>query len=111
MQAGRSGLSAEEVPVRELIIPASDAKEKHVSVASLRLDSVLGAAFGLSRAKALETVRSGIVFVNGLEVQKPDYTVEEGDKIVLRHKGRVVLRSVGGKTGKGRTHLTLLTYR
>ena len=110
-QAGRSTLSVEEIPVSGLIVPPSDAKEKHVSVASLRLDSILGAAFGLSRAKAQEAGRSGIVFVNGLETLKPERPLEEGDKIVLRHKGRVRIQSVGGKTGKGRTHLTLLTYR
>ena len=110
-QAGRSGLSVEEVPVRELIRPASDARERKVSVASLRLDSVVGAAFGLSRSKALEAVRSGIVFVNGLETLKPDYPLQEGDKVVMRHRGRTILKEVGGKTGKGRTHITLQIYR
>lgn len=110
-QAGRSGLTAEEVPVRDLILPESKAKEKNVSVASLRLDSVLGAAFGLSRAKSLEAVRSGIVFVNGLETLKPDYSVGEGDRIVMRHKGRVIVSSVNGKSSKGRTRMTLTIYR
>ncbi len=109
--AGRSSLTVTEMPVRELIVPESDVREKNASVASLRLDNVIGAAFGLSRTKSLEAVRSGIVFVNGLEMIKPDFTVGEGDKIVLRHKGRVVIRSVGGKTGKGRTHITLQVYR
>lgn len=110
-QAGHSELTVEETGIDRLIVPQSDAKEKHVSVASLRLDSVLGAAFGLSRSKAMEAVRSGIVFVNGQEIVKPDRAVEEGDKIVLRHRGRVRVQEVGGKTGKGRTHVTLLTYR
>ena len=110
-QAGHSELTVEEMGIDSLIVPQSDAKERHVSVASLRLDSVLGAAFGLSRSKAMEAVRSGIVFVNGQEIVKPDRAVEEGDKIVLRHRGRVRIQEVGGKTGKGRTHVTLLTYR
>lgn len=110
-QAGRSSLTIKEIPLQDMILPESDVREKNVSVASLRLDNVLGAGFGFSRAKSLEAVRSGQVFVNGLEIVKPDYPVNEGDKIVLRHKGRIVLRSVGGKTGKGRTHITLLTYR
>ncbi len=110
-QAGRSGLSVEEAPVRELIRPDSDAREKKASVASLRLDSVVGAAFGLSRSKALEAVRSGIVFVNGLEIQKPGHMLEEGDKVVMRHKGRAIVKEVGGKTGRGRIHVTLLIYR
>ena len=109
--AGRSSLTVTEIPVRELIVPETDAGEKNVSVASLRLDNVIGAAFGLPRTKSLQAVRSGIVFVNGLEIIKPDYTVGEGDKIVLRHRGRVVIRSVGGKTGKGRTHITLQIFK
>ena len=110
-QAGRSTLSVEEISVSELIIPETAAKEKQVSVASLRLDSILGAGFGLSRARAQEAVRSGIVFVNGMETLKPERPLEEGDKVVLRHRGRIRIQSVGGKTGKGRTHVTLLTYR
>lgn len=110
-QAGRSSLTVTELPVQDLIIPDAEVREKNASVASLRLDNVLGAAFGLSRSKSLEAVRSGIVFVNGLEITKPDFTVGEGDKIVLRHKGRVVIRSIGGKTGKGRIHITLQVFR
>lgn len=110
-QAGRSSLTVEEIGMEELIVPKTAGKERAVSVASLRLDSLIGAAFGLSRSKSMEAVKSGIVFVNGVETTKPDAVLEEGDKIVLRHKGRVIIQAVGGKTGKGRTHVTLLTFR
>lgn len=110
-QAGRSSLDVEEVPVSGLIVPESKARERHASVASMRLDSVTGAAFGLSRAKAADAVRGGIVFVSGLEITKPDHIIKEGDKIVLRHKGRVIVKSIDGSSSKGRTHVTLMVYR
>ena len=110
-QAGRSSLTVTAVPIEKIIVPEQEVREKNVSVASLRLDNVLGAAFGLSRAKSLDAVRSGIVFVNGTEIVKPDYSIHEGDKIVLRHRGRVIVRSTGGRTGKGRIHITLRVFR
>ena len=110
-QAGRSSLTVKQVPVGEMIVPDPDIKERNVSVASLRLDTVISAAFGISRGKSMEAVKSGIVFVNGLEIMKPDSILDEGDTIVLRHKGRVIIRSVGGRTGKGRIHITLRIFR
>ena len=72
------------------------------TVASLRLDNVTASAFSLSRAKAAEAIRGGIVFVNSAQCEKPDMQVTEGDKLVLRGKGKAYLRQVGGRTRKDR---------
>jgi RNA-binding protein YlmH len=72
------------------------------TVASLRLDNVIASAFSLSRAKAAEAIRSGIVFVNSIQSEKPDMQVDEGAKLVLRGKGKAYLRVVGGRTRKDR---------
>lgn len=105
-KAGRTELTLEAVPISELIIPAGMSKEMKDTVASLRLDNIVSSAFGLPRSKASEAINHGIVFVNNVECQKVDYNVAEGDKIVLRGKGKAYLREVGGRSKKGRQYVT-----
>lgn len=110
-KAGRANLSVRETSIRDLEVPEQRREERFASVSSLRTDSILSAAFGLSRSGAAEAVRAGLVFVNGVEVSKPDRLLEPGDKLVLRHKGKTVLKSADGRTAKGRIRITLIRYR
>lgn len=102
-KAGRARLDMEEISPADLEVPETHRKELVESVASLRLDNVVSAAFGISRAKALEAVENGIVFVNGITVEKPEKQLAEGDKLVLRGKGKAVFKSIEGSSSKGRT--------
>lgn len=106
-KAGRMSLSLEAAPVSELIVPERKVETVKDTVASLRLDNVASAAFRLSRAKAAEAVRQGLVFLNGVQCEKIDQQVEEGDKLVLRGKGRAFLKSVGGRTRKDRVYIEI----
>lgn len=108
-QAGRTPLKVKSVPLGELRIPEQKTVLQKDTVASLRLDNVLASAFSLSRAKAAEAVRTGIVFVNSAPAEKTDMQVKEGDKLVLRGKGKAFLREVGGRTRKER--IFILTER
>ena len=45
-----------------------------------------------------------------MEVQKAEKQVKEGDKLVLRGKGKAVLKSIEGKSSKGRTIIKLDRY-
>lgn len=108
--AGRARLSAEEIPLAELRIPEADISEAHDTVASLRLDAVLASAFRLSRGKAQEAVRQGIVFVDHLEATRPDMIVEEGAELVIRHMGKAKLLEAGRRTRKDRISITVARY-
>lgn len=110
-KAGRARLEFEEIPVSELQVPEMHRTEVTESVSSLRLDNVLGAAFGLSRGKALEAISAGIVFVNGATASKPERQVHEGDKLVLRGKGKAIFREVKGTSSKGRIIIALEKFR
>lgn len=79
-------------------------------VSSLRLDNLVTAAFNVSRTLATEAIGKGIVFVDGVEVNKPDKQIGEKSKIVFRKKGKVLLDSVDGKSKKGRLHITIKRY-
>lgn len=109
-QAGRTGLQVEAVPLESLKIPEAKTSIVKDTVASLRLDNVISSAFSLSRAKAAEAIRSGIVFVNNMQSEKVDMQVKEGDKLVLRGKGKAYLQEVGGQTRKDRTFIIIEKY-
>ena len=106
-KAGRATLSLESVDIEDLHVPEARVETVKDTVASLRLDNVIASAFRLSRAKAAEAIRSGLVFVNSMESEKPDMQVEEGSKLVLRGKGKAYLREVGGRTRKDRTYIVI----
>ncbi len=105
--AGRASLSFEMLPVTELILPESNRQTIRASVASLRLDSVVSSAFGLSRTKAHDAISAGIVYVDDLQVQKPEKMLTPPCKLVVRGRGKSVLRSVEGTSAKGRTIISI----
>ncbi len=110
-KAGRVRLQFQEIPVSELIVPEMHRTEVTESVSSLRLDNMLSSAFGLSRGKALEAISAGIVFVNGTTASKPEKKLNEGDKLVLRGKGKAVFKEIKGVSNKGRTIVIIEKYR
>lgn len=109
-KAGRTSLSLEQVPVRELIVPETERKVITDTVASLRLDNIVASAFGLSRGKAAEAIKGGIVFVNHVEVTKADAAVSEGDQLTLRGKGKARLAEIGGRSRKDRLYIQIERY-
>ena len=109
-KAGRTALSLTRAPLSELLIPEKKVTVVRDTLASLRLDNVVASAFGLSRTKAAEAVKRGIVFVDSIEAVKPDMQVEEGSKVVLRGSGKVYLKEIGGKSRKDRIYVTFEKY-
>lgn len=110
-KAGRARLNFEEIPVAEIIVPEAHRTEVTESVSSLRLDNVVSTVFGLSRGKALEAISAGIIFVNGVTASKPEKKVNEGDKLVMRGRGKAVFKEVKGVSSKGRTIVVIEKYR
>ena len=106
-QVGKVSVLCEVLPLEELIVPRGEKKIIRDTVASLRLDNVVASAFGLSRSKAAEAVKRGIVFVNHIEADKVDMQVEEGALINVRHKGRARLIEISGVSRKGRIGIVI----
>lgn len=80
------------------------------TVASLRLDSILGSGFGVSRAKAADAVKAGKVKLNWEEVLSPSKEVKLGDVISLRGRGRISLDEINGNTRKDRIRIVIKKY-
>lgn len=109
-KAGRTSLKLSLHPITELKTAEIKIIEKRDTVASLRIDNLVSAAFDISRSKAQEAIKQGIVFVNSALVQKPDKELQEGDKLVLRGKGKAVLKEISGVTRKDRIYVFFDKY-
>lgn len=88
-------------------IPEQEYKTITVNVSSMRIDSICAEAFGMSRTKAAEAVRQGLVFVNWLEVKDVSDEVKCGDKISMRGKGKVEVGDISGTSKKGRLFVVI----
>ena len=109
-QAGRVPLRVAEIGLEEIAVPEQPVKLIRDTVASLRLDGVASAGFGVSRGKAAEAIQRGAVQVNHTVCLKPDKPVAAGDVITCRGWGRCVLGSVGSPTRKGRLPIVIQRY-
>ncbi len=107
-RVGNNSVSADIIDREEVIIPEQKVREINATVASLRLDCVVAAGFGLSRTKAAQLVKAGRVSVNWEEVADNAAPVDEGDTVSLKGSGRIRLDSVTGNTKKGRTSVKIL---
>ncbi len=85
----------------------ANSKEIKGTVASLRLDAVLGLGFGISRGKAVNSIKAGDVEVNGEKKINPSIHLKEEDIIVLRERASIKIISLKGKTRKGRQSIVL----
>ncbi|MDP4092033.1 MAG: YlmH/Sll1252 family protein [Bacillota bacterium] len=106
-KAGNSELDTEITNVSEISVPEPKVKEISSTVASLRLDSIASVGFGISRSKMTEFIKAEKVSLNWEAVSSTSKIVKESDTISIKGKGRVVVKSVGGMTKKGRIGIKL----
>jgi len=111
-QVGRVSVKAKIQPIsvtNKLNFESTDTT-KRITVPSMRLDAVLGAAFNLSRGKAAALIDAEKVFVNWKPVKKT-YTVVPGETITVRGMGRATIDSQGGNTKKDRIVLEVVVHK
>ena len=110
LQVGRTSIRREVIDVGQIDVSQIRFEESSDTVASLRLDNLIAAGFRTSRTKAADAIGAGLVFVDGLAVEKPDASVAEGSKLVWRGKGKILLHDVGETTRKGRIFVRFRRY-
>jgi RNA-binding protein YlmH len=75
----------------------------------MRLDAIASAGFGMSRSKMSDAISSGDVRVNWKDITQPSHTVQAGDLIAMRGKGRLEVGEVAiTKKQRYRIQLTRL---
>lgn len=109
--AGRVSLTCTRMEISRLRAPMSRTETVCASVASLRLDNLVCAVFGISRTDAAAAILHGSVFVNDIETKKPDARMEPGDKLVLRGAGKAIFTELPGTTRKGRLLVRFQTFK
>ncbi|MBR5540440.1 MAG: hypothetical protein IKU56_03585 [Clostridia bacterium] len=85
-------------------------REYQDTVASPRLDAVLGVALRVSRQEAVRRIVSGTVSCNHMPCEAVAHVVGEGDILSVRGEGRFLIASLGPLTKKGRLIIKLHKY-
>ncbi len=98
-----------EIPPDQLKIRPPRTKEITSVEASLRLDAVASAGFSMSRSKMVEQISAGDVQVNWKVVTQPSSTLQTGDLITVRGRGRLQLEEVM-ETKKGRYRVQMTRF-
>jgi RNA-binding protein YlmH len=95
-------------PLAELQLPAARQPKRLTTVeASLRLDAIASAGFGLSRARMAELIRRGEVRINWRSASSPSRELALGDRVQLAGRGELELEQLA-LTKRDRWRLTLL---
>lgn len=87
-------VKTQRIDLSELKIREPKKKEMTTVEASLRLDAIASAGFGMSRSKMAELIDGGDVRVNWKEVTSASTSVKPGDLIAIRGKGRLEVGEV-----------------
>lgn len=85
-------------------------KEIRGTVASLRLDAILGLAFQHSRNKMSGYIKGEKVFVNGKLTTSNSAALKEGDIVSVRGIGKFIFSEVGNTTKKDRIFITIHVF-
>jgi len=80
------------------------------TVASIRLDSVIGLAFKTSRSSMIRLIEGGKVFVNGKMITSNGYHLKPEDIISVRGHGKFQFCDVLSETKKGRRRVQVNRY-
>lgn len=95
-------MSIELIEYNEQIEIIKDLKIENHIISSLRIDVIIASAFKMSRSEANEMIIGGLVKLNHLICTNTSKNVKLDDVISVRHKGRVYLTDIGGKTRSDR---------
>ena len=106
---GRVGVKVDDQRPFELTVK-QEFQNISGTVASMRLDCIVGLAAKLSREKAAALIRSEKVDINHFTASSVSAELHEGDVLSIRGCGRFVLAGIDGSTKKGRLHIILRKY-
>lgn len=97
------------IQLSELKVREPKKKEMTTVEASLRLDAIASAGFGMSRSKMADLISQGDVRVNWKDISQPSHNLETGDLIAIRGKGRLEIGAIA-TTKKGRYRVELTRF-
>lgn len=102
-------VKTQRINLNELKVREPKKKELTTVEASLRLDAIASAGFGMSRSKMSELIDGGDVRVNWKDITQASYQVKSSDLIAIRGKGRLEVGEIM-VTKKERYRVQLTRY-
>lgn len=81
------------------------------SVASLRLDCMVALVTRLSRERSSALITSGMVGINGRQIDNISYKLSAGDSFSVRGYGKFLFSEVNAVTRKGKQRVTVQKYK
>ena len=100
-------VKTQPIALSELKVREPKKKEMTTVEASMRLDAVASAGFGMSRSKMTDLIASGDVRVNWKEITQSSHALKTGDLVAIRGKGRLEVGEVAvTKKDRYRVQLT-----
>ncbi|GBE91344.1 photosystem II S4 domain protein [Nostoc cycadae] len=102
-------VKTQRIDLSELKIREPKKKELTTVEASLRLDAIASAGFGMSRSKMVDLIDAGDVRVNWKDITQASFQVKSGDLVAIRGKGRLEIGEVA-ITKKDRYRVQLTRY-
>ena len=102
-------VKAKQISLHELRVRPPRVKTLTTVEASMRLDAIASAGFSSSRSRIAGDIQSGEVKVNWKTITQASRSVNTGDLITIRGRGRVQVGDVN-TTKKGRYRVELTRY-
>lgn len=102
-------VKTQRIDLSELKIRSPKKKQLTTVEASMRLDAIASAGFGMSRSKMVDLINAGDVRINWKEITQSSYQVKPDDLIAIRGKGRLEVGEMA-VTKKGRYRVQLTRY-
>ena len=100
----------EEVKISKIRKPEIKKEEIRITIQSLRLDNVVSELARKSRAETNEIILSKRVLVNYDVETRNSKIINERDVIVIRGKGKFIIKEILGETKKGKVALIVEHY-
>ena len=100
-----------EISTDDIVPPKQEAKVVRATVASLRLDAVGAAGFGISRSKMAAAIDGERVQVNWQTAKGTSQAVKPGDVVSFRGRGRLEIKELTGTSRKGRIGILMERYK
>ncbi|MGC1308114.1 MAG: photosystem II S4 domain protein [Phormidesmis sp.] len=109
VQVRSVAVKTQAIALSELRVREPRKKEMTTVEASMRLDAIASAGFGMSRSKMADMITKGDVRVNWKPITQSSHTLQPGDLVAIRGKGRLEIGEVAiTKKERYRVQLTRL---
>lgn len=100
----------EELEINAIRKPNIKTEELKITVAAMRLDCIVSELAHCSRTMVVKIIEDQRVFLNYINETKNSKIINVNDIIVIRGKGKFIIKNIEGKTKKGKLIVAIEHY-